>query len=182
MIIETEFKLFDPSKMDKSELPDLSGNYFVVLRKGCQLPSIDIIPIYHKWEYDGEQYDIVYTGISNESLRKRDYFQHFMGNNAGRSTLRKSLGCMLGFKQVPRDKNKPENGKTKFNDSDEIKLSDWMQKNLLLFYKPCNGKEEIEKAEKSYIASYNPPLNIQGNMNEVNKQFRDRLKRLRNSK
>lgn len=181
-MMKTDFKLFDPSKMDKSKLPDLPGNYFVVLRKGCQLPTIDISPIYHKLEYDGEQYDIVYKGISNDSLRKRDYSQHFTGNNAGRSTLRKSLGCMMGFKQVPRDKNKPENGKTKFNDSDEIKLSDWMQKNLLLFYKPCREKEEIEKAEKSYIDSYNPPLNMQGNMNEENKQFRDQLKRLRNSK
>ena len=78
-------------------LPDKPGNYFIVLRVNCQLPSIGITPIYHKWNYENVKYDIIYTGISNQSLRVRDYKQHFTGNNAGRSTLRKSLGSMMGF-------------------------------------------------------------------------------------
>ena len=44
-------------------------------------------------------------GISTVSIRKRDYQQHFIGNNAGKSTLRKSLGSLMGFPKIPRDKN-----------------------------------------------------------------------------
>ena len=95
--METEFKLFDPKISTMDELPDKPGNYFIVLRVNCQLPSIGITPIYHKWNYENVKYDIIYTGISNQSLRVRDYKQHFTGNNAGRSTLRKSLGSMMGF-------------------------------------------------------------------------------------
>ena len=109
--METMFKLFDPQARTIDKLMDVSGNYFVVLRKGCQLPHIDVIPIYTQWKYEGELYDIVYTGIN---LRKRDYAQDFKRNNAGRSTLRKSLGSMMGLTKVPRDKKNPSNGKTKF--------------------------------------------------------------------
>lgn len=177
--METEFKLFDPKISTMDELPDEPGNYFIVLRANCQLPSIDITPIYHKWNYENVEYNIIYTGISNQSLRVRDYKQHFTGNNAGRSTLRKSLGSMMGFLKIPRDKNNPTNGKTKFSMQDEEKLSAWMKDNLLLFYKPCNSKDEIERNEKKFIYDYNPPLNLQGNENEENKKFREKIKMLR---
>lgn len=183
--METNFKLFDPQIDAADKLPDSPGNYFLVLRTGCQLPQIGISPTFTQWEHEGKSYNIIYTGISSKSLKKRDYAQHFTGNNAGRSTLRKSLGSMMGFPKIPRDKKKPENGKTKFNDQDEEQLSQWMKHNLLLFYKACDAqkikevKKEIEKNEKKYIGEYNPPLNIQGNTNEINKDFRKALQILR---
>lgn len=146
------------------------------------MPSIGIEPAFKEWEHEGKQYEIIYTGISNKSLRKRDYTQHFTGNNAGKSTLRKSLGSMMGFAKIPRDKNKPQNGKTKFNPQDEATLSAWMKENLLLFYKPGISKEEIEKNEADYIRRYNPPLNIMGNYNEENRLFREKLSELRRQK
>lgn len=176
--METNFKLFDPQIDAANKLPDSPGNYFLVLRTGCQLPQIGITPIFTQWEHEGKSYNIIYTGISSKSLKERDYAQHFTGNNAGRSTLRKSLGSMMGFPKIPRDKNKPENGKTKFNEQDEEQLSQWMKQNLLLFYKVCNA-QKIEENEKNYICKYNPPLNIQGNTNEINKDFREALKKLR---
>lgn len=39
----------------------------------------------------------------------------------------------MGLKKIPRDKNNPFNGKTKFSETDENKLSEWMRHNLLLF-------------------------------------------------
>ena len=180
--METDYKLFDPQIHTANRLPDELGNYVIVLRSGCQLPPIGITPTYKQWEYEGKRYDIVYTGISNRSLRNRDYAQHFTGNNAGRSTLRKSLGSMMGFNKIPRDKNKPGNGKTKFNPQDEETLSAWMKENLLLFYKPGISKEEIEKNEADYIRRYNPPLNIMGNYNEENRLFREKLSELRRQK
>lgn len=176
------FRLFNPQVDTEKDLPDKPGNYFIILREGCQLPSIKITPIMKKWDLNGAQYDIVYTGVSTVSLRKRDYAQHFTGNNAGRSTLRKSLGSMMGFRKIPRDKNNPGNGKTKFCESDEEKLSQWMRENLLVLYAPCGSVEKIENDEIMYIKSYNPPLNIQNNANEENEEFRKELKRLRNLK
>ena len=174
--METMFKLFDPQARTIDKLMDVSGNYFVVLRKGCQLPHIDVIPIYTQWKYEGELYDIVYTGIN---LRKRDYAQDFKRNNAGRSTLRKSLGSMMGLTKVPRDKKNPLNGKTKFRDQDEELLSQWMKENLLLLYCANASVEKVMQNEEAYICSYNPPLNLQGNKNEINKAFREKLKELR---
>ena len=173
------FKLFDPQIDAKDALPDEPGNYFIILRNDCELPGINIVPIMKKWELNGIQYDVVYTGVSKVSLRKRDYVQHFTGNNAGRSTLRKSLGSMMGLVKIPRDKKNPLNGKTKFRDQDEELLSQWMKENLLLLYCANASVEKVMQNEEAYICSYNPPLNLQGNKNEINKAFREKLKELR---
>lgn len=175
---QLEFNMFDPSKNVENDLPDCPGNYIVVLRKGAKLPGVGIEPVMKTREYEGEAYDVIYTGISKDSLRNRDYRQHFTGNNAGRSTLRKSLGSMMGLNKIPRDANKPNNGKTKFKTTDEAVLSDWMHDNLLLLYH-ATRIDEVEKLEQQLIDYYNPPLNIQNNRNVINIGFRNRLKNLR---
>lgn len=170
---------FDSKVTDASVLPTTSGNYLIVLRPSCKLPTITIEPLFSSFKYnDGEAYDVIYTGIS-QNLQTRDYKQHFTGNNAGKSTLRKSLGCLMGFKQIPRDSNNPDNGKTKFCDTDEKKLSTWMKDNLLLFYFANN---EYEKLELELIAQYNPPLNLKNNHNPINREYRSLLSNLRSSK
>jgi len=173
-VAELKFKVFNP--LAKETLPDCPGNYIVVLRKGAKLPDVGITPLCSLYE----GYEIIYTGISSTSLRKRDYKQHFIGNNAGRSTLRKSLGCLMGFNKVPRDKNK-DNQKTKFGENDELNLSEWMKKNLLLFYLEGN-KCEVKELEKELINYYNPPLNIQDNKNKENEDYRNKLRELRKNK
>lgn len=174
------FKLFDPMRDKDLVLPDIPGNYLVVLRESSQLPQIQIVPELHSINYEDKHYQIIYTGISTKSIRKRDYKQHFTGNNAGKSTLRKSLGSLMGFSKIPRDKNNPDNGKTKFNESDEEILSQWMKENLLLFYNvEFTTKEQIEDFEEKLINEYNPPLNILGNNNLINKEYRALLKNLR---
>jgi hypothetical protein len=56
-----------------------------------------------------------------------------------------------------------------------------MRENLLLFYSVENRKkEQIETLEQEFINDYNPPLNILGNKNSVNKEYRALLKTLRN--
>lgn len=179
--MNNSFKLFDPMKDCESILPDLPRNYFIVLRPTSQLAPIKVTPEFHYIDYNNNHYPIIYTGISNISIRKRDYHQHFIGNNAGRSTLRKSIGSLMGFSKIPRDKNNSDNGKTKFNENDEETLSQWMRENLLLFYSVENRKkEQIETLEQEFINDYNPPLNILGNKNSVNKEYRALLKTLRN--
>ena len=88
----------------------------------------------------------------------------------------------MEMKKIPRDAGKPENGKTKFSENDEICLSNRMKKNLLLLYRAAwgvNAETLIKEDEKRFILEYNPPLNIQHNMNEVNREYRNLLKQLR---
>ena len=122
-----------------------------------------------------EGLSVIYVGQSKKSLRKRDVRQHFNGN-AGSSTLRKSLGCLKGLTLVPRDVNNPSNGKTKFGDNDEQKLSEWMKANLLFYY--CVNTQ-VDCLEAMLIKRFNPPLNLQGNKSPVNADYRKELSRLR---
>lgn len=169
---ENGFHKFDPMSDGKTVIPDAPGNYVVVLREDAILPPINIEPIYTLVDFEGTLYRVIYTGSASGSLRKRDYEQHFTKNNAGQSTLRKSLGSLMGLKKIPRDKNNLENGKTKFGEDDETALSGWMQSNLLLFFKTDRNSKE---AEKKLINELNPPLNIMSNANEINREYRKML-------
>ena len=173
------FKLLDPEKNFLELLPDSPGNYIIALNHFASLPKVSISPVLNQYYYNGCYYDVIYTGISKISLKKRDYKQHFAGNNSGRSTLRKSLGSLMGLKKIPRDKNNPLNGKTKFSEADENNLSEWMRHNLLLFFREEENVTSIEAIEKDLINFYNPPLNIKTNNNTINEDFRKLLKELR---
>ncbi len=168
------FTLFDPNKHTSNDIPDNPGNYIVCLKNGSELPYIEIP--YEMKTYQG--LNTIYTGIAGKSLRKRDYKQHFIGNNAGSSTLRKSLGSMFGYVKIARDRD-PSNGKTKFKESDEIKLSDWMQSNLVLYFKSNLNPNDLED---ELISELNPPLNLSKNSNIINQEFRKKLSELRSKK
>ncbi len=176
--VETNFKKFDPQIHGSDRLPDVPGNYIVVLRKGSHLPDIGIVPIMKTLTFETVEYEVIYTGISRDSLRSRDYKKHFTGNNAGVSTLRKSLGSLMGMTKTARDKSNPGNGKTKFIESDEVRLSQWMRDNLLLFFRGATVSE-VEGLESELIGLLNPPLNLRDNHSPINSDFRDKLSELR---
>lgn len=150
---------FCPESDPESLIAHSSGNYIICLRKGSRLPKISIQPTFTN--LDGLQ--VIYTGISSSSLRTRDYKQHFKGDNAGRSTIRKSLGVLFGYKQIHRDKNL-NSGKTKFSQEDERKLSAWMCENLILYFFVTSDFNNIEH---QLINHFNPPLNIKDNKNLI---------------
>jgi hypothetical protein len=158
----------------ESKIPDYSGNYILCLRTSSELPSVGIKPFITPFE--GLQ--VIYTGIASQSLRSRDYRQHFTGNNAGRSTIRKSLGVLFGYRQVPRDSN-PTSGKTKFSAVDEARLTDWMRNNLIMYFLPNRDYATIEP---HVINILNPPLNLKDNHNSINREFRQLLTQLRSGK
>lgn len=165
---------FDPGIHSASFLPNQPGNYIICLRTTAHLPEAPIKPEFRKFD----QLNVLYTGVAGKSLRSRDYRQHFTGNNSGRSTLRKSLGVLFDYKQVPRD-NDPTTGKTKFGAEDEKTLSDWMKENLIMYFLPNYNYKNVEA---SLIEMLNPPLNIQLNKNLVNVEFRKYLSDLRRKK
>lgn len=167
-------RCFDPVINDETSLPCCPGNYIICLKSNSNLPKLRITPVFEKLA----GLTVIYTGIASQSLRSRDYRQHFKGNNAGRSTLRKSLGVLFGYKQIPRDKD-PRTGKTKFCENDEKHLSKWMQMNLVMYFNSSNDYLEIERR---LIERLNPPLNLKGNYNSVNSEFRRLLSNLRRAR
>lgn len=161
------FQKYDPAIDDYHIIPEAPGNYLIALKPGCRLPDCPIdyvIP-----EYLGLR--IIYTGVASLNLRQRDFRAHFKGT-AGRSTLRKSLGCFWGYKFIPRDKHHPDNGKVMYSASDEAALSDWMKENLLLLF--C-ANDNFDNNEDIIIKELNPPLNLSKNHNAVNAEFRQWL-------
>lgn len=147
---------------------------FLHYEKNSKLPDIGIPVTYTKFR----DYEIIYVGLASNSLKDRDIEKHFNGN-AGRSTLRKSLGCLFGYNLMPRDSHYNSNGKTKFNVTDENKLSDWIKTNLIMFYYP---NKEFDSVESLLIQALNPPLNLDKNHNVINSEFRKHLTKLRNNK
>lgn len=166
------FVRFDPLEDSIESVPNLPGNYIVTLRKGISLPDIGITPFFTMFQ----GMNVIYIGLAGTSLQDRDIKKHFKGN-AGSSTLRKSIGCLFGYELIPRDSQFKKNKKTKFSKEDEILLSTWMTHNLLLFYYP---NTDYISFEEKLIQKYNPPLNLDKNMNPINKEFRAKLSLLRN--
>ena len=168
------FKIFDPMTMDSNMLPNVAGNYIFLLRKGSQLPQVDINPQIPEVTLDGNTYQAIYTGIARKCLRNRDYRNHFVDNDASRSTLRKSIGSLFGYDLIPRKEGDLKHKKFKL--ADEEKLTEWMMSNLLLAFVE---NADPKSMEDKLIAELNPPLNLEMNHNKVNAEFRALLSKLR---
>jgi hypothetical protein len=165
---------FDPHYEEYNKVHDCPGNYIMCLKANSELPTLSIQPVLTK--FNGLK--VIYTGIASKSLRKRDYKQHFQGNNAGRSTLRKSLGVLFGYPLIPRDKD-PLTGKTKFPDADEAKLTEWMCKNLVMYFLPTSSYVDTEL---ELIRHFDPPLNLKDCSFGENTSFREMLSQLRRNR
>ena len=168
------FSTFDPLTGKGNDLPEVPGNYLVTIRDISVLPTLGFAV--ETQLYKGQQ--LIYTGIAGTSIRGRILRNH-LGGNAGRSTLRKSLGCMFGYTLIRMDKKDPDNGHVRFNADDEGELSAWMKENLIFHYLPCDTPKVLEH---ELIGRYNPPLNLSGNWNPVNREFRSALTSLRSQK
>lgn len=177
--ITKKFKVFEPLNDDKNQLPNAAGNYVILLRKGIPMPmkGITHMPIICEITLNNKEYQLIYTGIvkttsTSSNLRKRIGGQHF-GENAGRSTLRLSLGCLMGFTKIFRDNRRKH---LKFKKTDEQKLTDWMLNSLIvLYYVNCDSNND----EDNMISTFNPPLNLDKNYCEENAEFRSELSYLR---
>lgn len=166
---------FDPTTDLPVKLPDAAGAYLISAK------SIDVLPTSMKeLKYKTVNgLPVIYVGIAGrptskvKSLRKRDYKTHFNGT-ARRSTLRKSLGVLFKFEK--EFENQKSNSKYKFSGLQEAQLTKWMQENLTMNFVRISNPMEFEKF---MIMAYEPPLNIQDNHSETNREFRRELKRLR---
>ena len=181
-VIES-YKMFDPTRLDKGLPPEREGNYIFLLRHGVKLPEnmIHSQPTFTALTYEGKEYEVLYTGVTSKTLYERVFKTHLFGNNAGNSTLRKSLGCLWGYPFIYRDKNPnpAKTSKTKFSDEDEKSITQWMTQNLLVLVVPNSN---FDNDETELIETFNPPLNLDKNSNEINLSYRMQLKKLRTPK
>lgn len=130
------------------------------------------------------KHQIIYIGKTESSQEKRDAKTHFTTGKTGSSTVRKSIGSILfgneNLKPIPRnesDYKKNRFSHFKFDNPSEIKITDWMAKNLALsFFEYPRTKQEIEDLETRIIDELVPILNISKNSKN---SFKDRLQQLR---
>ena len=118
------------------------------------------------------------AGLGKTSVIKQvadDAGYQFIKRNLGEA---EDLGALFGYKQIPRDSD-PTTGKTKFNIEDELKLSEWMSDNLIMYFLPTSDFNNIEI---ELINHFNPPLNLKDNSNIINFDFRRLLSSLRAKK
>lgn len=173
-----DFSPFDPLTMRQNVLPAKSGNYLIVLRITVSLPqnaSINITPQFTSIEYNGDCYAVVYVEKSNKSIRE-SYKQHFLGT-ADSSTIRKSIGCLMGLKLKSENMYSDSlSSKKRFNDMEEQVVTEWMKRNLMVLYYANN---DFKKNGQELMKEYNPPLNLQGNFYKVNAEYRKQLSALR---
>jgi len=159
--------------VNKVDLLDKSGYYIFCLKKDKNLPETGDNIIFSKFK----SLNVVYVGITDDSLASRVLKKHIYGNG-GNSTLRKSIGSMLGLTKVPRSgaekikRDKGKSFKTKFNDDGESIVSEWIESNLIIFF---DYDENPLNIEDKLIQDYNPPLNIDKNNNIINYNFRRKL-------
>jgi hypothetical protein len=130
------------------------------------------------------KHDIVYVGKTESSQEKRDAKTHFTTGKTGSSTVRKTIGALLcereGLNPIPRNDTDFKKGRSshfKFDDNSEVKITEWMQRNLALsFYEYPRGKAAIEALETAIIAELVPVLNISKNSKN---RFKETLQQLR---
>ncbi|QXP66263.1 GIY-YIG nuclease family protein [Polaribacter sp. AHE13PA] len=114
------------------------------------------------------KHQIIYIGKTESSQEKRDSKTHFTTGKTGSSTVRKSIGSILCVQEnlKPIQRNDSDYAKRrfshfKFDNASEIKITDWMKKNMALsFYEYPESKEKIDKLETEIIKQLKPILNI----------------------
>jgi hypothetical protein len=127
------------------------------------------------------KHQIIYIGKTESSQEKRDSKTHFTTGKTGSSTVRKSIGSILCVQKnlMPIPRNDSDYAKRrfshfKFDNPSEIKITDWMKKNMALsFYEYPESKEKIDKLETEIIKQLKPILNIDHknpeNLNQIKK-------------
>ncbi len=129
---------------------------------------------------------IIYVGISKDSLHDRDFNQHFKTGKTGSSTLRRSIGAILkthlNLIAIPRsdsnDKKRFDNYKFNY----EQLLTDWMIANLQIGYWVPNrilNYSELREIERIVTLDLKPTLDLDIRTRRFN-NFADKLVALRN--
>ena len=150
----------------------IGAHPFMEITRFCDKPGIYAIFFYgNLFPLEGvaiKSNQIIYLGKTESSQQSRDADTHFSSAKTGSSTVRRSLGALLkkelNLNPIPRNDKDFGAGRFtvfKFDNSSEVKLTSWMQKNLgLSFFMYDKPKDEINKLETELIDMVRPILNI----------------------
>jgi hypothetical protein len=120
---------------------------------------------------------LLYVGMTDSCLAIRNHFIH---ENSGFSTLRRTLGAVLKaqleLQPIPRSagNSKTNVSNFRFRLEDEQRLTKWMRKHLTYNYVAVEG--EVKEIERQLIRDLEPPLNLIGWPNPFRSELRDRRK------
>lgn len=111
-------------------------------------------------ELEKRHHDIVYIGIASKSLYKRMLNQELRAN--GHGTFFRSLGAVLGFRPIINSLSDKKNKRNyKFQPTDENKIIDWINNNLMISWVVQDSN--LECIETQLLQKYQPLLNIAKN-------------------
>lgn len=156
-----------------SDLPGIYAFFFI----GKKFPLDNFILPEHK---------IIYIGKTESSQKSRDANTHFKTGKTGSSTVRKSVGALLSQTEkitpIIRSTSDVEKSKTshfRFDNSSEIKVTNWMEENLAVaFFEYPESKEKIDTLETLLIKAIEPVLNIDNkNPNNLHKKYIQSLRK-----
>lgn len=135
-------------------VPDRPGLYCIRIKRVDNLPTpFDRI-------LSERNHNIIYIGIASQSLYKRFLNQELRAK--GHGTFFRSIGAVLGFKPLKGSlKNKSNKRNYKFSQSDELKIIDWINKNLIVNW--VEFQESFDEFETTLIQRYLPLLNLAKN-------------------
>lgn len=158
-------------------VPALSGVYVWLLKEDSSFPQPKdmVSPIFNTLEIDRVRYRVLYTGkASNLHTRLRT---HLLGGRIAKSTLRRSMAALFGFKFEQYVSGKTL--KVRISAEEENYISQWLYNNCIVLYKECLN---YETEERTLIQLLDPPLNIDDNPNIHNGIYIRQLSKLRSSK
>ncbi|MEQ9220239.1 MAG: HTH domain-containing protein [Cyclobacteriaceae bacterium] len=116
-------------------------------------------------------HNIIYIGLAAQSLAKRMLGQELRAR--GHGTFFRSLGAMLGYRPAPGSLvNKRNKNNFTFPKSDEKKIIDWINENLLINW--VVQKDNLNELESILIPRFQPLLNIAKNPSALNELTRRR--------
>lgn len=128
-----------------------TGIYGLHVIDGAALPAINL-----------PQGALIYIGMTAGTAGERDHFEY---RHSGYSSPRRSLGALLGLCAMRRGTGKSSKNwqNYRFSDDDEVYLSRWMKKHLLMNSVQILGDAaEIKEVERQLIERFKPPLNLDG--------------------
>ena len=136
------------------QIPDAPGLYCIRIANPLALNKI------FREVLEERNHNIVYIGIASKSLKKRFLGQELRAK--GHGTFFRSLGAVLGYLPIPGSlANKANQNNYRFSPTDELKIIEWINKNLLINWVSADGG--WNEVEGELLQQYKPLLNIAGN-------------------
>lgn len=144
-------------------IPDKPGLYCI------RIDNINSLPKPFDNLIRERNHNIIYIGIATTSLRKRFYNQELRAK--GHGTFFRSIGAVLSFRPPKGSLLNMANKKNyKFQPSDQSKIIEWINKNLLINWIEIN--DNLESIENSLIIKHKPLFNLAKNPSAL-KQLSD---------